>query len=81
MQPDRATVLAALDRLNHPDGGTLVSRDLVRALSIDDGRVRFVIEAATPAEAQQLTPLRKQAEEAVAALDGVRSVQDRKSVV
>ena len=35
-----------------PGGGTLISRDLVRALQIDGGAVRFVLEAASPEEAR-----------------------------
>ena len=75
MQPDRETVLAALARLPLPGGGTLVSRDLVRALSIENGHVRFVIEASGPDEARALAPVRQQAEDAVAALTGVQGAQ------
>ena len=64
-------IIAALGRLALPDGGTLVSRDLIRALSIDGGAVRFVIEAPSPDAARQMEPLRKAAEAAVAALPGV----------
>ncbi|MCC5966724.1 MAG: Mrp/NBP35 family ATP-binding protein [Natronohydrobacter sp.] len=67
-------VLAALDRVALPDGGTLVSRDLVRALVVEDSAVRFVIEAESPEAAQALTPVRQQAEAAVAALEGVARV-------
>ncbi len=67
-------VKAALQRLALPDGGDLISRDMIRALTIDSAAVRFVIEAPSPDIARQMEPLRKAAEQAVAALDGVNSV-------
>ncbi|MFW8594738.1 Mrp/NBP35 family ATP-binding protein [Cribrihabitans neustonicus] len=65
---------AALERLALPDGGTLVSRDMLRALRIEDGRVSFVIEAPNPEVAKLMEPLRKAAEAAVLALPGVTGV-------
>ena len=70
----REDVLAVLARVQVP-GGTLVSRDLVRALAIEGGTVRFVIEAATPDEARSLAPAQVAAELALKALPGVVSVQ------
>lgn len=58
-----------------PGGGTLISRDLVRALQIDGGTVRFVLEAANPDEARSLAPAQAAAESALKALPGVESVQ------
>lgn len=54
--------------------GTLGARDMVRALDVQDGAVRFVIEAASPDEARALEPVRAQAQAAVEAMDGVSSV-------
>ncbi len=68
-------VLAALGRVALPGGGDLVSRDLIRALTIDGSAVRFVIEASTPDEARLLAPFQPQAEAAVRAIPGVASVQ------
>lgn len=68
---DITAVLAGIDL---PDGGTLLSKDMVRGLSIDGDTVRFVIEAPTPAVAQDLGDVRAAAEAAVAALPGVGSV-------
>ncbi|MGY3439453.1 MULTISPECIES: Mrp/NBP35 family ATP-binding protein [unclassified Marinovum] len=62
-----------LAKLEIPGGGNLVSRDLIRALRIEDGVVRFVIEAASPADARQMEPLRAAAERAVASIEGVRA--------
>jgi len=74
MATNHETVLSALGRIGLADGGTLVSRDLVRALAIEGGAVRFVIEAETPAQARALEPVRTAAEAAVRALPGVTSV-------
>ena len=48
MSVDRSDVLAALALLQLPDGGDLVSRDFIRAITIEGGVVRFVIEAPNP---------------------------------
>jgi len=68
-------VTTALSRLKLPDGGDPVSRDLVRALSVDGGAVRFVIEAPDPEQARRMTGLRDAAEAAVRAIPGVETVQ------
>jgi len=70
----REDVLAALGTVALPDGGDLVSRDLVRALVIEDGAVRFVIEAESPEAARKLTQVRDRAEAAVRALPGIGQV-------
>ncbi|KJZ19819.1 Mrp/NBP35 family ATP-binding protein [Loktanella sp. S4079] len=70
----RDEILGELARLTLPDGENLVSRDMVRALTIESGAVRFVIEAANPDEASKMDAIRKAAEELVGALDGVSSV-------
>ena len=54
-------------------GGSIVDADLVRALTIEDGRVRFLLEV-DPARGPALEPVRAAAEAAVAALPGVASV-------
>lgn len=68
-------VMGALSGVAVPQGGTLVSRDLIRALGVEDGKIRFVIEAATPDEARALVPVQAAAEAALRALPGVTSVQ------
>ena len=75
MSVSRDEVLALLARISTPGGGDLVSRDMVRALVVDGGAVRFVIEAPTPEEARGLGPTQVAAEIAVKALPGVTSVQ------
>ncbi len=71
MSDTRDKVLAELAKLELPDGGDLVSRDMVRALGVADGQVRFVIEAPTPEMARQMEPLRAAAERAALSVEGV----------
>ncbi|MEW2913200.1 Mrp/NBP35 family ATP-binding protein [Leisingera sp. JC11] len=67
-------IRAVLERLALPDGGTLVSRDMLRALRIEGSKVSFVIEAPSPEIAKLMEPLRKAAEAAVLSLEGVETV-------
>jgi ATP-binding protein involved in chromosome partitioning len=75
MTVTRDTVLEALKRLSLPGGGDLVSRDMVRALTIEDeaggAAVRFVVEAPDPEAARKLEPISDAAEELVRRLPGV----------
>ena len=73
MTVTRDQILSALSRVALPDGGDLVSRDLVRALMVDGDQVRFVLEAPDPDMARRLEPVRQAAEAAVRAL-GVTQV-------
>jgi len=71
MAVTRDTVLAELGRIPMPGGsGSIVDADIVRALMIEDGTVRFVLEVA-PEQGAELEPVRAAAEAAVAALPGV----------
>jgi ATP-binding protein involved in chromosome partitioning len=74
MSLTREAVLEALKRVMLPDGGDIVGRDLVRALSVEGGAVRFVLEAPDPDAARRMEPARQAAEAAVRALAGVASV-------
>lgn len=69
-----AEVLDALEGVTLPDGRSLIAADLVRALSVEGGTVRFVIEAADAAAARALGPVRDDAERAVRAVPGVTAV-------
>ncbi len=74
MAVTRDAVLAALRAVPMPGtGGSIVDADLVRALMIEDDRVRFVLEV-DPAQGPKLEPVRAAAEAAVAALPGVAAV-------
>ncbi|KIC20849.1 MULTISPECIES: Mrp/NBP35 family ATP-binding protein [unclassified Leisingera] len=74
MSVTQEQIRAVLERLALPDGGTLVSRDMLRALRIEGGKVSFVIEAPSPEIAKLMEPLRKAAEAAVQSLEGVETV-------
>jgi ATP-binding protein involved in chromosome partitioning len=75
MAVDREAVIRVLAGVSLPNGGDLVSRDLIRALTVEGDAVRFVIEAATPDEARALGPAQAEAEARLKALPGVASVQ------
>ncbi|MFT4714892.1 MAG: ATP-binding protein involved in chromosome partitioning [Paracoccaceae bacterium] len=65
-------ILESLSRITLPDGGNLVSRDMVRALNIEGEAVRFVLEV--PADkGPAMEPVRAAAEKMVAGLAGVSS--------
>lgn len=74
MTISRDRIEAELARLDLPDGGNIVSRDMVRAMTIEGGQVRFVIEAPNPEMARQMETLRATAERLVGTLEGVESV-------
>ncbi|WP_343082243.1 Mrp/NBP35 family ATP-binding protein [Ostreiculturibacter nitratireducens] len=74
MSVTKDEVVAALERISLPDGGNLVSRDMIRALAVESDAVRFVIETATPETARGMEPVRAAAEAAVRRLPGVTNV-------
>ena len=71
MAVTREMIIQALSQLDLPGGGTLITRDLIRALTIEAGAVRFVIEAPTPEEARGLESSRLAAETLIRAIPGV----------
>ncbi len=74
MGPDAAKIRQVLEGVKLPDGGDPVTADMVRALSVEGGVVRFVLEAPSPDAARELEQTCLEAEKAVAALPGVTSV-------
>jgi len=74
MQEDLEKIRQVLTRVKLPEGGDLITRDLVRALSVSGGAVRFVIEAPSADAARSLAAVRQEAERAVAELPGIDSV-------
>jgi ATP-binding protein involved in chromosome partitioning len=74
MALSRDAVLQVLSSLSLPGGGDPVSADMVRALVIEGGQIRFVLEVAGPEQARALEPLRQAAEAALRALPGVTAV-------
>jgi ATP-binding protein involved in chromosome partitioning len=74
MSVTREEVLETLKQVQDPTGGgDLVSAGMVRALTVDAGAVRFVIEV-DPTRAKQIEPARAEAETKLKALAGVISV-------
>jgi len=63
-----------LSMVKLPQGGDLVTSDMVRALSVEGETVRFVIEAPSPDAARLLESTRAEAERRVGELPGVSSV-------
>lgn len=74
MTVTRDRILEELDRVQLPDGATLVSRGMVKALTIEGAQVRFVIEAASPEEARRMEPVREAAQKLVGGIEGVDAV-------
>lgn len=70
----RESVLAELKQITDPASGQdIVSAGIMRALNVEDGAVRFVLEI-DPAHAKAMEPVRAEAEARVKALDGVGNV-------
>ncbi len=75
MAPTRDVVMAELAKIATPSGGNLVRDDLVRALTVESGVVRFVIEAPSADHARALGAAQNAAETALRRLEGVTAVQ------
>ena len=75
MSITKEEIQSALARIAMPDGGDLVSRDLIRALQIQGTTVQFILEAPTPELAARMEPVRLAAEAAVRGLSGVDQVR------
>lgn len=67
-------VETALERVQLPDGRSLIAHDMIRAMTVDGGTVRFVIEAPSPEVARQMGAIRDAAEKIVSDLPGVANV-------
>ena len=65
-------IMQALGEIGLPNGKSLTDLDMIRALNVTDGAVRFVIEAA-PEIAPKLEAVRDAAQKAVEGLEGVTS--------
>ena len=72
--PSEGQIREALSKVRDPDSGEdIISRNMVSGLVIRDGNIGFAIEV-DPQRGPHLEPLRKAAEQAVAAVRGVLSV-------
>ncbi|MDJ0628796.1 MAG: Mrp/NBP35 family ATP-binding protein [Rhodobacter sp.] len=74
MAADLEKIRQVLSTVSLPGGGNLVTRDMVRALAVDGGSVRFVIESESPEAAAQMEPVRAAAQSAVESLPDVERV-------
>lgn len=74
MSATKEQVISLLQDIALPQGGTLGSADLVRAVTVQNGVVQFVIEAPSPEAARALDAVSIEAERRVAALPGVTKV-------
>lgn len=72
MSLTRDAVMQALRVLKLPDGQDIVSADMIRALTIEGGVVRFVLEVA-PEIGKAMEPVRQAAEKIASELPGVTS--------
>ncbi|AXX99226.1 Mrp/NBP35 family ATP-binding protein [Profundibacter amoris] len=74
MSATREDILAALKQIKDPKSGSdMVTAGLVKALTVEDGTVRFVMEIA-PAAHTVMEAVRADAQAALEALDGVEKV-------
>ncbi|MEM0947729.1 MAG: Mrp/NBP35 family ATP-binding protein [Pseudomonadota bacterium] len=74
MSVTREAIVEALKRIENPTTGTdLIASDIVRALTVDGDKVRFVIEV-DPAHGKAMEPVRDAAQKAVEALAGEGNV-------
>ncbi len=69
----RDEVLAVLKKIKTLSGADIVSAGMVKALTVDEGTVRFVLEV-PGAQAKALEPVRAAAQAAVEAVRGVKNV-------
>lgn len=74
MAISRDEVLSVLSEVPIPGGGNLVTADLIRALVVEDGNIRFVIEVADARMAAQMRDAEAEAERRLRALPGVAKV-------
>ncbi|WP_408593227.1 P-loop NTPase [Paracoccus marcusii] len=75
MPVTRETILTAISDIALPQGGTLGQADLVRALTIDQDTVRFVLEVENAATAQAMAPVEAEARARLERIPGVAKVQ------
>ncbi|WP_304613751.1 Mrp/NBP35 family ATP-binding protein [Paracoccus sp. (in: a-proteobacteria)] len=75
MPVTRETILTAISDIALPQGGTLGQADLIRALTIDQETVRFVLEVENAATAQAMAPVEAEARARLELIPGVAKVQ------
>ncbi|WP_410219296.1 P-loop NTPase [Paracoccus sp. (in: a-proteobacteria)] len=75
MPVTREAILTAISDIPLPQGGTLGQADLVRAVTIENGTVRFVIEVENAATAKAMAPVEAEARARLESLPEVEKVQ------
>ena len=75
MPVTRETILTAISDIVLPQGGTLGQADLIRALTIDQDTVRFVLEVENAATAQAMAPVETEARARLERIPGVAKVK------
>lgn len=75
MPVTRETILTAISDIALPQGGTLGEADLIRAVTIDGGTVRFVLEVENAATAKAMQPVEAEARARLERLHDVGNVQ------
>lgn len=75
MSVTREAVLTEISDIVLPQGGALGQADLIRALTVDKGTVRFVIEVENAATAQAMQPVETEARARLERMTGVDKVQ------
>lgn len=75
MTVTREVVLGEISGITLPDGRSLGEADLVRALTVDGGTVRFVLEVADAAAARAIAPVEEEVRRRLLELPGIEKVQ------
>lgn len=74
MSADTKVILGEISEIAIPGGGTLGQADLIRALTVESGTVRFVLEVADASTARELAPVEAEARRRIMALPGIDHV-------
>ena len=75
MSITRETVLGEIADIALPQGGVLGQADILRALTVEDGLIRFVLEVADADAARAMAGVEAEARARLSRLPGVRQVQ------
>src|SRR5690606_25699479 len=71
----REVVLGEISGITLPDGRSLAEADLVRALAVDGGTGRFVLEVADAAAARAIAPVEEEVRRRLLEVPGIEKVQ------
>ncbi|MGP9805824.1 Mrp/NBP35 family ATP-binding protein [Paracoccus sp. NSM] len=75
MSITRETVLGEIADIALPQGGVLGQADILRALTVEDGLIRFVLEVADADAARAMAGVEAEARARLSRLPGIRQVQ------